>query len=92
MKSEARKIAPKIESDEEAGKFWLEHDTTDYVDWSKAERPNRPRADNLFEIEIPATAAKRLTSIAEQRHVTRTALVRKYVLEGLKRDQERARA
>lgn len=32
------KPIPKFKSEKEERKFWLTHDSTDYVDWSKARK------------------------------------------------------
>ena len=52
------KDMPEFKNEEEEHEFWAEHDSTDYVDWSKAKRgvfPNlkpstktQPRADESF--------------------------------------------
>ena len=42
--------APKFKTEEEAAKFWLDNDTTDYEDWSKAERPNRKHEAQLVPV------------------------------------------
>ena len=35
---ESLKQIPKFESEDEEREFWATHDSTDYVDWSKAHR------------------------------------------------------
>ena len=37
------KAVPKFRSHEEAGDFWMSHDTTEYLDWSKAQKVRFPR-------------------------------------------------
>jgi len=41
MPTKLKKI-PKFNSEKEERKFWQIHSSTDYVDWSKAERVNFP--------------------------------------------------
>ncbi len=36
------KAIPEFKSDEDAGAFWMTHDTTEYLDWSKARRVTFP--------------------------------------------------
>ena len=46
MKSRAkkrRKPLPVFKSDDEAAAFWMTHDTTEYLDWSKARRVSLPK-------------------------------------------------
>jgi hypothetical protein len=37
-----RNLPPKFNAEAEERKFWETHDSTDYVDWSKAERVRFP--------------------------------------------------
>ena len=36
------KQIPKFKNEDEVREFWSTHDTTDYIDWSKAERAYFP--------------------------------------------------
>ena len=37
-----KKKIPKFKSEDEEREFWATHDSTDYVDWSKAKRVTFP--------------------------------------------------
>jgi hypothetical protein len=64
MRSGARKTAPKLKTEEEVAKFWLTHDSTDYVDWSKAEQPNLHRAGHVIPVAIPDDEYSQLSDLA----------------------------
>jgi predicted DNA-binding ribbon-helix-helix protein len=83
MRSGARKIAPKLETEEEVAKFWLTHDTTDYVDWSKAEQPNLHRAGHVIPLTLPDDEYERLDRLAREEKKTIGELVRQIVHSGL---------
>jgi predicted DNA binding CopG/RHH family protein len=94
MRKEALKKIPKFKSNEEAGKFWIEHDTADYFDLSKAERAypraasaQQPKDENVVDIPLPEQLVKRVKARAKQEAVPITALMKRYVEEGLARDR-----
>jgi hypothetical protein len=68
MKQEERKSAPQIESNEDAGQFWLEHDSVDFVDWDAAARPNQNRTTQLVPVAIPTEEYSRLAKLAATKH------------------------
>lgn len=93
MKKKLKKL-PKFKNEDEEREFWATHDSTEYLDWSKAvvlREPMVPRAamSGLLELSIPHPAEKRLTSLAAKLRLSKDALARKYILEGIKRDQQR---
>lgn len=92
MKNKKLKPIPKFKTDEEFGEFWMSHDVTDYYDLSKAKRLVLQNvSDDLLNLKISANASKRLSVLAEKQSVSRTDLAKKYILEGLRRDQASAR-
>jgi predicted nuclease of restriction endonuclease-like (RecB) superfamily len=97
MEKKKFKKLPKFKSEDQEREFWKTHETSDYVDWSKAQVirepnafPNLKLSDDLMEFKLPVAAAKKLKSAAEKQKISSSDLARKYVLDGLKRDQQRA--
>lgn len=45
MPSKKPKPLPKFRSEAEERRFWETHDSSDYVDWSKAERVRLPNLE-----------------------------------------------
>ena len=43
LSSQGLRPIPQFESEAQERKFWETHDSTDYVDWSKAERVRFPK-------------------------------------------------
>jgi hypothetical protein len=87
------KKIPKFKSEDAEREFWSTHDSTEYVDWSKAKRlvlPNLKLSEELLELKISRAASKKLRSLAEEHRISENALAQKYILEGLKRDGKRA--
>ena len=51
-----RNLHPKFKTEAEERKFWERHDSTDYIDWSKAERarfPNLKPSTTAISIRLP---------------------------------------
>jgi hypothetical protein len=93
------KQLPRFESEDEEREFWATHESSDYVDWSKAEVvdgsnafPNLKLSENFLNFDIPNEEVDNLKSLAEKYHLSRNALARKLVLDGLKREQGRPAA
>ena len=42
MKNNQSKTIPKFKSEDEEREFWATHDSTEYIDWSKAKEVNFP--------------------------------------------------
>src|SRR5882724_8742282 len=50
-----RNLRPRFKTEAEERKFWETHDSTDYIDWSKAERVRFPNLAWLAGAEIEAS-------------------------------------
>ena len=87
------KKIPNFRSEDEEREFWSTHDSTEYIDWSKAKLlvlPNLKLSDDLLELKISRAAAKRLKVLAEKQRISQADLAQKYIREGLRRDTKRA--
>ncbi|MBI3550946.1 MAG: BrnA antitoxin family protein [Elusimicrobia bacterium] len=76
------KKLPKFKSDDEAARFWAAHDSTDYVDWSKAKRavfPNLKPTSKLISIRFPVAVLDRVKALANQRDIPYQALIKMFV-------------
>ena len=96
MKKQLKKV-PDFQNEDEEREFWSTHSTTDYVDWSKAYRPTEPfpnlkPSNHLLVFNIPEDEVENFDSLAKKYHITKDALVQRFVVEGLRREQGRARA
>jgi predicted DNA binding CopG/RHH family protein len=97
MKKRARKALkpiPKFRSDEEAGEFWMTHDTTDYVDWTKARRvsfPNLRPSTATISLRLPQGLLNDLRVLANERDVPYQSLLKVYLAERVAKER-RARS
>ena len=80
------KPIPKFRSEAAERKFWETHDSTDFVDWSKAQRarfPNlscRPRRSRL---RLPQGTLDRIKVAANKRDVPYQSLIKVWLAEKL---------
>ena len=87
MSKEFKKV-PDFKTEDEEREFWSTHDSTDYIDWSKTVKagpfPNLKRTEGLIELRVSDPMMKNLKTLAKENDVS--ALVQRYVAEGIKRD------
>ena len=71
MRKRARPI-PTFESESEERRVWEGHDSTDYVDWSRAERvrlPNLRPSTTSISLRLPVSLLERIKLAAHKRDV-----------------------
>jgi predicted DNA binding CopG/RHH family protein len=88
------KPIPVFRSHEEAGKFWLTHDTTEYLDWSKARRvsfPNLRPSTATISLRLPQGLLDDLRTLANQRDVPYQSLLKVYLSERVAQERRIAR-
>lgn len=80
------KRIPKFKSETEERRFWQKVDSTDYVDWSKAEKwvfPNLKLTSTPITIRIPDSLLNRVKVKAHQKDIPYQTLIKQYVYRGL---------
>jgi predicted DNA binding CopG/RHH family protein len=93
MKKRARKALkpiPTFRSDEEAGEFWMTHDTTDYVDWTKARRVSFPKlrpSTATISLRLPQGLLNDLRILANERDVPYQSLLKVYLAERIAKER-----
>jgi predicted DNA binding CopG/RHH family protein len=82
----ARKLKPiptfAKEADERA--FWESHDSTDYVDWSKARRvsfPNLKPTTTAISLRVPVSLLEAIKVAANKRDVPYQSLIKTWLAE-----------
>ena len=83
MRKRLRPI-PTFRSEAEERRFWESHDSTDYVDWSKAERvrfPNLKPSTTAISLRIPLTLLERIKIEANKRDVPYQSLIKTWLAE-----------
>ena len=83
-RTKVRKPIPKFRSDEAERAFWATADTTEYFDWSKAERvsfPNLKPSTATISLRLPQGMLDELKVLANQRDVPYQSLLKVYLAE-----------
>jgi len=80
----ALKKVPKFRSEAEERKFWETHDSTDYVDWSKARRvrfPNLKPTTKAISLRLPVMLLDEIKIAANKRDVPYQSLIKMWLAE-----------
>src|SRR3990172_2648900 len=78
MPKKLRKL-PKFKSEQEEREFWAKHDSTDYVDWSKARLsifPNLKPSSRTISIRLPEALLESIKLLANKRDVPYQSLLK----------------
>jgi predicted DNA binding CopG/RHH family protein len=79
------KSIPKFRSEAEERQFWETHDSSEYIDWSKAERvrfPNLKSSTTAISL-LPATLLERIKVAANKRDVPYQSVIKTWLAEKL---------
>jgi predicted DNA binding CopG/RHH family protein len=79
-----RALRPKFKTESAERKFWETHDSTDYIDWSKAERarfPNLKPSTTAISIRLPLSLLERIKIAANKRDVPYQSLIKMWLTE-----------
>ena len=74
-----KKPLPQFTSESAERRFWSTHDSTDYLDWSKAKRvlfPNLKPSVKTISIRLPESLLNALKTLANERDVPYQSLVK----------------
>lgn len=84
--SKTRKTIPKFKSEAEERAFWETHDSTDYVDWSQAQRvalPNLKPSTKTISLRLPQHLLDSIKAAANARDVPYQSLIKVWLQEKL---------
>lgn len=90
-----KKKLPEFRSEEEEFDFWSKTDSTEYVDWSKAERtklPNLKPTLRTISIRLPVSMVEDLKVLAHKRDVPYQSLLKMYLADRIEQERKRKRA
>jgi predicted DNA binding CopG/RHH family protein len=82
--SKAMKTIPKFENEAEDRAFWESHDSTDYLDWSKAKKasfPNLKPSSTAISLRLPNGLLERIKIAANKRDVPYQSLIKTWLAE-----------
>ena len=80
---------PEFRSEAEVQAFWSAQDSTDYVDWQKAEKvlfPNLKPTLKTISLRLPEPMLNRLKVLANERDVPYQSLLKIFLKERLDRE------
>jgi predicted DNA binding CopG/RHH family protein len=85
-----RKSVPRFSSEDEEREFWATHDSTEYVDWSRAERnpafPHLKPSTRMVSIRLPESLIAALKTLANKKDVPYQSLVKMFLAEKVKEE------
>ncbi len=84
MKKHLKKM-PKLKTDDEVREFWDTHDSTDYIDWSKAKIgvfPNLKLTSRPISIRLPENVITKIKIKANRLDVPYQSLMKQYIAKG----------
>jgi predicted DNA binding CopG/RHH family protein len=87
--SKKLKSIPHFRNEAEERKFWETHDSTDYVDWSKAQRvrlPNLKLSTTAISLRLPQGLLDRIKIAANRRDVPYQSLIKVWLAEKVDAD------
>jgi predicted DNA binding CopG/RHH family protein len=77
---------PAFASEEEERDFWADHDSTEYVDWSRAERvilPNLKPSTRTISLRLPEHMLDEIRMLANKRDVPYQSLLKSFLADRL---------
>lgn len=83
------KSIPSFKTEHEERHFWKTHDSTDYVDWSKAEKvifPNLKHSTRSISLRLPQALLARIKSLANAKDIPYQSLMKTFLAEKVKQE------
>jgi len=83
------KNIPSFKNEAAEQKFWSSHDSTEYIDWSKAEEailPNLKSSTESISLRLPTTLLARIKQLANSKDVPYQSLMKMYLSEKVKKE------
>jgi predicted DNA binding CopG/RHH family protein len=90
MKKLKKKVIPKFKAEARERAFWANHDASEYLDWTKAQRallPNLKPSVRTISLRLPEPLIARLKVLANKRDVPYQSLLKVLLVERLKQEE-----
>lgn len=87
-----KKQVPKFNSEAEEREFWLSHDTTEFMDWSDAEKvtfPNLKPSSKTISLRLPESMLNEIKIMANKRDVPYQSLIKILLSEKIQEEKDR---
>jgi predicted DNA binding CopG/RHH family protein len=86
------KPIPKFQSEADERRFWETHDSSEYIDWGKAEQvrfPNLKPSTTAISLRLPVALLERIKVAANKRDVPYQSLIKTWLAEKIGIDRRR---
>ena len=83
------KQLPNFKNEDEEAKFWNTHDSTEYLDWSKAyeaDFPNLKPSTKTITLRLPVSLLNSLKRVANKKDVPYQSLLKVFLSEKIKEE------
>jgi predicted DNA binding CopG/RHH family protein len=87
------KKIPKFRSEKEEAEFWATHDSTEYIDYSKAKKalfPSLKPTTRTISIRLPESLIEHLKVLANKRDIPYQSLMKMFLAERIEKEFKRA--
>ena len=84
------KKLPTFQSEAQEREFWEKHDSSDYVDWTKAETVSMPKlkpSTKTISLRLPEMLLDRIKIEANKRDMPYQSLIKAWLMEDVNQDQ-----
>lgn len=84
------KKLPTFQSEAQEREFWEKHDSSDYVDWTKAETVSMPKlkpSTKTISLRLPEMLLDRIKIEANKRDMPYQSLIKAWLMEDVSQDQ-----
>ena len=85
---------PKFKDEKEEVRFWSTHNSTNYVDYSKAKRilfPNLKPSTRTISIRLPESLIRHIKVLANKRDIPYQSLLKMFLIEKVEEEFREAR-
>ena len=86
------KEIPEFKSEDQEREFWAEHDSTDYIDWSQAQKTTFPAlkpSTTTISLRLPVSMLQELKLLANKRDVPYQSLLKIFLAERIEQELRR---
>lgn len=87
------KAVPRFKTEDEEARFWATHDSTDYIDWTRAKRigfPHLKPTTQTITLRLPLSLLYELKKIANKKDVPYQSLMKVFLDQKIKEENRAA--
>jgi len=85
------KTVPKFKNLDDEAEFWNTHDSTEYVDWSKAQKtvfPNLKTSTESISLRLPSPLLYRIKGLANEKDIPYQSLMKVFLSERVEQERK----